>query len=145
MQPAEPPSAKPAASETPPTPKRRSGIPRLLDALLNSWAGIRHAAQHEAAIRQELIALAILGPVSALLPVSNLEHLILILTMLLVLLVEFLNSAIESTVDRISLERHPLAGRAKDLGSAAVLMALLMCGLSWLVIAGPLVLQLVRK
>jgi diacylglycerol kinase (ATP) len=114
----------------------------LISALHNSWAGIRHAARHEAAIRQELVGLVILTPVSILLPVSALEHLILILSLLLVLLVEFLNSAIETTVDRISLEHHPLAGRAKDLGSAAVLIAVVMWGVSWLIITGPLVVRL---
>ncbi|HWA88060.1 MAG TPA: diacylglycerol kinase [Opitutus sp.] len=141
----ESPSSRPALFEAAPAPKRRDGFRRLLAALRNSWAGLRHAARHETAIRQELIALAILAPASAFLPVRKLEHLILVLAMLLVLLVEFLNSAIESTVDRISLEHHPLAGRAKDLGSAAVLIALLMCGLAWLVIAGPLVLWLFKK
>jgi diacylglycerol kinase (ATP) len=61
--------------------------------------------------------------------------------MMLVVLVEFVNSAIETAVDRISLERHPLAGRAKDLASAAVLLAVLMSGLCWVVIAGPIAIQ----
>ena len=121
------------------------GFRRLVNALGYSFAGFRHALQHEVAIREELIALAILVPVSAVLPVSNLEHLILVLTMMLVLLVEFINSAIESAVDRISTEHHPLAGQAKDLASAAVLIAVLMWGLSWLVIVGPLVLTAFRR
>jgi diacylglycerol kinase (ATP) len=125
--------------------KSRGGFRRLAAALRYSCAGFRHAIRREAAIRQELIALAVLVPVSAALPVSNLEHLLLVLTAMLVVLVEFVNSAIESTVDRISLERHPLAGQAKDLGSAAVLIAVLMWGLTWLVIAGPVVVRLVRK
>jgi diacylglycerol kinase (ATP) len=118
--------------------KGRGGFRRLANALRYSAAGFRHAIRHEVAIREELIVLAILVPVSAVLPISNLEHLILVLTMMLVVLVEFLNSAIESAVDRVSLERHPLAARAKDLGSAAVLIAVLMWGLSWVVIVGPL-------
>ena len=65
--------------------------------------------------------------------------------MMLVVLVEFVNSAIESTVDRISLERHPLAGQAKDLGSAAVFIAVLMWGLSWRVIVGPVVVHAFRS
>lgn len=111
----------------------------MANACRYSWAGFRHAIRNEAAIREELVLLAVLTPVSAAMHVSAAEHLILVLTMMLVVLVEFLNSAIESTVDRISKERHPLAGQAKDLGSAAVLIALAMCALSWLVIAGPLV------
>ena len=125
--------------------KSRGGFRRLSSALRYSYAGFRHAFRHEAAIREELMVLAILVPVSTALPVSNLEHLILVLTMMLVVLVEFLNSAIESTVDRISLERHPLAGQAKDLGSAAVFIAVLMWGLSWLVIVGPVVIRAFRN
>ena len=132
-------------SDTPENFKSPGGFRRLLSALRYTYAGFRHAIRHEVARREELIALAILVPVSAALPVSTLEHLILVLTMMLVVLVEFLNSAIESTVDRISLERHPLAGQAKDLGSAAVLIAVLMWGLSWLVIVGPLVVRWARS
>jgi len=105
----------------------------------------RGVAARWAMTREELIALTILVPVSAVLSLSNLEHLILVLTTMLVVLVEFLNSAIETTVDRISLEPHPLAGQAKDLGSAAVFIAVLMWGLTWLVIVGPLVMGLFRK
>ena len=92
-------------------------------------------------MREGLLALAILVPVSIFLPVSDIEHLLLVLSMMLVVLVELVNSAIEATVDRISLERHPLAGLAKDLGSAAVLIAVLMSGLCWVVIAGPVVVR----
>lgn len=115
-----------------------------MNALRFSWAGFRHAMVNEAAIRQEIILLAILVPISALLPVSDVEHLILVLSMMLVVLVEFVNSAIESTVDRISAERHPLAGQAKDKASAAVAIAVLMFGLSWLVIVTPVVARWIR-
>ena len=125
--------------------KSAVGFRRLVNAFGYSCAGLRHAILHEPAIRQELIALAILVPISALLPVSDLERLILVLSMLLVVLVEFMNSAIESAVDRISLERHPLAGQAKDLASAAVGVALLMTGLCWLVIAGPVIVRWVGR
>ena len=121
--------------------KSNSGLRRLLAATRYSCQGVVHAVRNEAAIRQELAALAVLVPASALLPVSTIEHLILVLSMMLVLVVEFLNSAIEAAVDRISLERHPLAGQAKDMGSAAVGIALLMSGLCWLVIGGPLLLR----
>ena len=125
--------------------KGRGGFRRLINALRYSYSGFRHAIRHEVAIREELIALAILVPVSVVLPVSNLEHLILVLTMMLVVLVEFINSAIEATVDRISQEFHPLAAQAKDLGSAAVGIAVLMWGLSWLVIVGPVVVHWFRR
>jgi diacylglycerol kinase (ATP) len=117
--------------------KSKDGLRRLFNAVRYSYAGARHAVRNEAAIRQELIALAVLVPASALLPVGDIEHLLLILSMMLVVLVEFLNSSIEAAVDRISLDRHPLAGQAKDMGSAAVGIAVLMSGLCWLVIAGP--------
>lgn len=118
-----------------------SFVGRLIAAFRHSLLGYRHAIANESAIREELVALGILVPVSVALPVSALEHLILVLSLLLVVLVELINSAIEATVDRISLERHPLAGQAKDLGSAAVLTALLMTSITWTMIAGPVVLR----
>ena len=125
--------------------KSKDGLRRLLNAMRYSWAGFRHALRNEAAIRQEFIALAVLVPASALLPVTDIEHLILVLSMMLVVLVEFLNSSIEAAVDRISLERHPLAGQAKDMGSAAVGIAVLMSGLCWVVIAGPVLAHALHK
>jgi diacylglycerol kinase (ATP) len=125
--------------------KGKRGIPRLIYALRNSVAGFRHAIVNEDAIRQELIALAIGVPVAVFLPVGALARLILVLSMMILLLVELLNTAIENTVDRIGFEHHPLAGNAKDLGSAAVVIALVMCGLSWVVIAGPVVVGWLRR
>jgi diacylglycerol kinase (ATP) len=109
-----------------------------------SMAGFRYALKNEASIRQELLALAVLTPVSMFLHVGRLEHLILFVSMLLVVMVEFLNSAIEAAVDRISLEKHPLAGQAKDLGSAAVFVSLLIWGACWAAIVGPLVFGAIR-
>ena len=125
--------------------KSRNGLGRLLNAMRYSYAGVKHAVRNEAAIRQELMALAVLVPLSTLLPVGDIEHLILVLSMMFVVLVEFLNSSIEAAVDRISLERHPLAGQAKDMGSAAVGIAVLMSGLCWVVIATPVVLRWVHR
>ena len=116
-----------------------AGLGRLVGAFRCSVAGLRHAARNEAAFRQELIASALLLVPALLLPVARLERLVLILSMLLVMVVELLNSAIEATVDRISAERHPLAGQAKDMGSAAVFVALVMSLLCWTVIAGPVI------
>ena len=111
---------------------------RLLAAWRCSIAGFRQAFAHEAAFREEVVALAVLTPLALWLPVPRTERLLLVASMLLVLAVELLNSAIEATVDRISLERHPLSGQAKDLGSAAVAVALLISALCWGVIGGPL-------
>ncbi|HZW73044.1 MAG TPA: diacylglycerol kinase [Caldimonas sp.] len=114
-----------------------AGLGRLVGAFRNSIAGLRHAVRNEAAFRQELIAAALLFVPALVLPVARVERLVLILSMLLVMVVELLNSAIEATVDRIGPERHPLSGLAKDLGSAAVAIALVMSIACWVVIAGP--------
>lgn len=119
--------------------KGRRGLAHFAAAFGYSMAGFRHALRHEASVRQELAALVVLVPVAALLPVAALERLVLICSMGLVLVVELLNSALEAAVDRISLERHELAGRAKDLGSAAVFTAIGLSSLCWVVIAGPVV------
>jgi diacylglycerol kinase (ATP) len=92
----------------------------------------------ESAFRQESVAAVVLIPCALLLPVSPVERVMLIGSALLVLLVELLNSAIEAVVDRISLDRHELSGRAKDCGSAAVLVALIMCAMTWAVLLWPL-------
>ena len=115
------------------------GPGRLAGALRYSLAGFRHASRFEAAFQQELIALVALMPLAVWLPVAALERLALVVSMLLVLVVELLNSAIEATVDRISRERHPLAAQAKDMGSAAVLVALGISFLCWATVAGPVV------
>jgi len=114
-----------------------AGLGRLVGALRCSLAGLRHAARNEAAFRQELVLSALLLVPAIALPVARLERLVLVLSMLLVMVVELLNSAIEATVDRIGTERHPLSGLAKDLGSAAVAVALVMSFACWVVIAGP--------
>ena len=124
--------------------KRHGGLQRLVRSFGHSYRGFRHALLYESAIRQELVALMVLVPAAILLPVSRLEHLILVLSMMLVVLLELVNSALEAAVDRISTEVHPLAGRAKDLASAAVVVAVLMSGLCWVTIAGPVLIAWVR-
>ena len=121
------------------------GIRRLSRAIKFSVSGIRHALTNEVAIRNEFVALAMLVPISALLPITDIEHLVLVLSMMLVLLVEFINSAIETAINRISIEVHPLAKQAKDMASAAVFLSVLMSGLSWTVIAGPVLFQWLRS
>lgn len=125
--------------------KGKRGLARLVSAFRNSVAGFRHAYATEDAFRQELLLLTVAIPLSVALPVTALEHLVLVVSMVFVLVVEILNTAIESTVDRIGFERHPLAGKAKDLGSSAVLLSLLMTGLCWVVIAGPVALRWLRR
>lgn len=123
--------------------KGKTGLRRLLNAFGYSLQGFRAAWQNEAAFREEAMLTIVLTPVALLLPVTGLEKLLLILSLLLLVLVELLNSAIEAVVDRIGPEIHPLSGRAKDLGSAAVLIACLILGLTWLFIAVPAVLGLI--
>lgn len=111
--------------------KGKTGLRRVWNALHYSIAGLRAAYQHEDAFRQEALLAVLLIPVSFFLPVSGVGRALMIGSVLLVLIVELLNSAIEAAVDRISLERHDLSKRAKDIGSAAVLLALINVALVW--------------
>ena len=114
--------------------KGQTGIRRIVSAARNSLAGLAAALRHEDAFRQELIIAAVLVPVALFMNVTFLEKALLVGSVLLVLIVELLNSAIEATVDRVSLEVHPLARRAKDLGSAAVMLALVLAASVWLIV-----------
>jgi diacylglycerol kinase (ATP) len=111
--------------------KSRSGLQRIVRALGYSLNGLRAALAHEHAFRQELMLAAMLIPVALLLPVSGLSKALLVGSVILVLIVELLNSAIETAIDRISLEAHVLAKRAKDLGSAAVFLSLVDVVVVW--------------
>lgn len=112
----------------------KTGIARIIAATGNSWAGLRAAFKHEAAVRQELLLLVVLTPLAFWLGETGVEYALLIGSLLLVLMVELLNSAIEAVVDRIGPEHHELAGRAKDIGSAAVFVALAHAALIWLLV-----------
>lgn len=118
--------------------KSKSGIKRIFSALFYSMDGFRTAWRCEHAFRQELMIIVPGVIVALLVPVSLLERIMLIAVMFLVLIVELLNSAIEAVVDRVSLERHPLSKNAKDLGSAAAMLSILLAVLTWGVIALPL-------
>ncbi|WP_169713009.1 diacylglycerol kinase [Oceanisphaera profunda] len=93
--------------------------------------GLKAAYRHEAAFRQECWLVIILLPVALLWPVSLIAKILLISSLMLVLIVELFNSALEAVVDRIGPEYHELSGRAKDIGSAAVLLALLLVLITW--------------
>jgi diacylglycerol kinase (ATP) len=114
--------------------KSRGGWQRVVGALRYSVAGLRSAWKHEHAFRQELLVIAPAALAALLLPVTPLEKLLLVASMVLVLVVELLNSAIEAVVDRVSLERHPLSKNAKDFGSAAVMLAVLLSAACWAVV-----------
>lgn len=107
-------------------PKHRVGaIRRVWNALRYSLAGLHAAYTGETAFRQEVLLALLLIPFALWLPTSKPERALMIFSVLLVLIVELLNSAVEAAIDRISLEKHPLAKRAKDIGSASVFLALM--------------------
>ncbi len=108
-----------------------TGLERLWKACGYSLRGFRAAWRYEAAFRQELVLALLLLPAAWWLARDALELALLVATLLLVLIVELLNSGIEATVDRVGTERHELSGRAKDLGSAAVLLSLVLVALVW--------------
>ena len=110
---------------------------RLLGATRNSLAGLWAALRHEASFRSEVVAAGILIPLALWLGPGPMERALLVASVLFVLVVELLNSALEATVDRISLERHPLAKRAKDIGSAAVMVSIIFAAAVWLLILLP--------
>lgn len=110
---------------------------RIWNATRYSTQGLLHALKYESAFRQELVLAAIALVLLWVLPLSTIEKSLLFFSVVLVLVVELLNSAIEAAVDRVSLDRHPLAGRAKDLGSAAVFLTVTQMIVLWGVIAGP--------
>lgn len=120
--------------------KSRGGFARVVAASRYSIQGISLAWRSEHAFRQELFVSVPAALGTIFLPVSKLEKLALVLVLALVLIVELLNSAIEATVDRVSLDRHPLSKNAKDLGSAAVFLAVIVAGVTWVAIVAPVVL-----
>lgn len=108
-----------------------TGLIRLLNAFGNTWRGFVGAFREEAAFRQELALCAVLFPLGLWLGDSGVERALLVGPIFIILIVELLNSGIEATVDRIGLERHPLSGLAKDLGSAAVFTSFAMLVVVW--------------
>lgn len=124
--------------------KGTRGVKRLVNAFFFSLAGLVSAYRHESAFRQEVALAAVLLPVACILPVSPTDRVLLIATVLLTLIVELLNSGVEAAIDRISFDTHRLSKRAKDLGSAAVLMSLVLLFVTWALLAVPATLQLLR-
>ena len=108
-----------------------TGIKRIIKAGGYSWAGLRAAFRHEAAFRQELALCVVLIPLGLWLGEDGVARALLVGSLLLVLMVELLNSAIEAVVDRIGAEHHELSGRAKDIGSAVVMVALANVVIVW--------------
>jgi diacylglycerol kinase (ATP) len=117
--------------------KGKKGLIRIVHALFNSLAGLQDAWRNESAFRQEVILAVILVPVACFVNVSNAERAILIGSVLLVMIVELLNTGVEAAIDRISFDHHSLSKRAKDIGSAAVFVSLVLCAIVWFLILPP--------
>lgn len=117
--------------------KGKQGLTRLINAFGYSRDGLASAWKHEAAFREEVLLAAVAIPLGLWLGQGGLEKALLVGTILLVLVVELLNSAVEAVVDRVSGEHHELSKRAKDIGSAAVLITLLLTGAVWGLILVP--------
>lgn len=114
--------------------KGKTGLRRLINAFGYSINGLRAAYRLEDAFRQEIALAAVLTPAALLLPVAATGRALLLASVILVLIVELLNSAIEAAVDRISLDNHELAKLAKDIGSAAVMLSLACMTMVWIVV-----------
>ncbi len=114
--------------------KGKTGLPRLINAMRYSLDGLCAAYRHENAFRQETWGAAGAIAIACFVSVAPTGRAILIGSVLLVLVVELVNSAIEAAIDRISLDRHPLAKRAKDIGSAAVLLSLVNAAVAWILV-----------
>jgi len=111
-----------------------TGISRIIKATRYSWQGLRAAYRHEEAFRQETWLCALLVPLGLYLGDGGLEKALLVASVLLLPLVEILNSALEAVVDRVGEEQHELSGRAKDMGSAAVALAIFLTSFTWLLV-----------
>lgn len=107
------------------------GWDRIVQATVCSWKGLRAVFRHEEAFRQELLLLVVMTPVALWLGDSGVERALLIGCLVFVLIVELLNSAVEAAIDRFGTEYHELSGRAKDMGSAAVMLSLTNAGIIW--------------
>jgi diacylglycerol kinase (ATP) len=114
--------------------QKTQGLSRVMRAFVSSAQGFSGAFREEQAFRQELLFACIALPVALWLGHSGIERALLAAPVVLILIVELLNSAIEATVDRISLERHALAGLAKDIGSAAVMLSFILLAVVWLLV-----------
>ncbi len=111
--------------------QKNTGLKRIMMATWYSIKGIQAAFKSEAAIRQEILAIAILTPIAIIADISMVERILLFITLFSVLVVELLNTAIETVVDRVSFDQHELSGKAKDIGSAAVFISILVATGTW--------------
>ena len=124
---------EPAYEEVSPF-KGKTGVVRIVHAFFNSCAGLADAWRNESAFRQEILLAAILIPAAFFITPNAVERALLVATVLLVIIVELLNTGVEAAIDRISFDHHSLSKRAKDIGSAAVFVALLLLAAVWALI-----------
>lgn len=117
--------------------KIHRGFKRVIMAAGHSLEGLRYALREESAFRQELLLALLMAPCAFLFEFDRVERLLLLGSIVLVLIIELLNSGIEATVDRISFQQHSLSKRAKDYGSAAVFLALIFCSITWVTLLYP--------
>lgn len=117
---------------------KHTGFKRILKATGYSFKGLSYAFRNEAAFRQEAVAALVLIPIALWLDVSTVERILLVMAVVLVLVVELINTGIEAVVDRVGVEYHLLAGVAKDMGSAAVFLSLLFCIFTWVTVLATL-------
>jgi diacylglycerol kinase (ATP) len=122
--------------------KGNRGLVRAWHAAKNSWRGLVFAFKEESAFRQELSLFIVLTPIALVLPVSLFEKAGLVCSLVLVMAIELLNSSVEAAIDRISFEHHDLSKRAKDFGSAAVMLALLISFILWVCVCLPLFIKM---
>lgn len=128
------PATDQTAESVRPSQKSSGGIGRIAGAIRYSLSGFRTAFREEAAFRQEVAVLALLSPLPFFLVQSGPARALMIGSLLCILIVELINSSIEAAVDRISTDRHPLAKNAKDLGSAAVMLTIVMAAAIWSIV-----------
>lgn len=114
--------------------QNQKGLKRIINALFFSVAGFKAVWKHEQAFRQEVFLLTVAAPLAFWLTDNKIEQVLLVASVIAVLLVELLNSAVEAAIDRIGPEHHELSGRAKDIGSAAVMLSLALAALTWALI-----------
>ena len=133
------------AADEPESPhKGERGLRRLFNAFFYSLSGLRLAFDHESAFRQEIVIAVVLIPLACFVPVTPAERVLLVGSVVLLLIVELLNSSVEAAIDRIGLDTHRLSKRAKDLGSAAVFLALVLLATTWALILWPAGVMLLR-
>ncbi len=133
------------AADEPESPhKGQRGVRRLFNAFFYSLSGLQLAFDHESAFRQEIAIAIVLIPLACVVPVTPAERVLLVGSVVLLLIVELLNSSVEAAIDRIGLDTHRLSKRAKDLGSAAVLLSLVLLATTWALILWPAAVALLR-